>query len=93
MKLLAILSTLKHWLSNGGAGNTVGNTLATGGTTIALLAALAPAVIWIVEHKDETFLTLTISYGWFSVIALGLAVYIWIVHHTRAGRQADRSGS
>jgi hypothetical protein len=93
VKLVAILAAIKGWFSNGGAGNTVGNTVANGGAVIAVIAALAPAVIWIVEHKDETFLTLTISYGWFSVGCLGLLAYIKVVHYTRPGRPDDRGQS
>lgn len=90
MKLLAIFGTIRHWLGNGGTGNTVGNIAANGGATLALVAAIAPAVIWVNEHRNEVFLSLDITYGWFAVGSVLLAVYIKVIHLTRPGKPTDR---
>jgi hypothetical protein len=92
VKLLALLDLVKGFFGNGGAGNTIGNTLANGGVWVALIAALTPAALWLIENKDFTFVTFSVSYGQFFVICCGFALYLKIVHYTRPGSPTNRDG-
>lgn len=89
MKIFAFLSAIKHWLGNGGTGNTVGNIVANGSALIALLAAAGTAGVWLHEHRNEILTTIT--YGQAFLFLVVLAIILKIVHWSRPGKIDDRS--
>jgi hypothetical protein len=60
----------------GGVGQAIGN----GVSNTVAIAALAPAAYWFVNHKEETFVTITYS----DAAALGLVLFfvVKIVQYT-----------
>jgi hypothetical protein len=90
VNLLGILGAIKSFFGNGGAGNTLGNTVANGVSGVALLAALAPAVMWFLGHKDEIFVTFQFSYGQAAVVCGLLFFLLKLIHYTRPGSPQDR---
>lgn len=61
---------------SGGAGQAVGS----GFSNTMALAALAPAGLWFVHHKDEALITL--SYGEAAVFGLVLFFVLKVIHYT-----------
>lgn len=86
MKILGWLASLFTSGAHGavGAGNAVVNA--------ATIAALSPAVIWLVANKDETVLQFTVSYGELAVASAFFAGLIKLAHVLRRGSPADRNG-
>jgi hypothetical protein len=80
-----VLGAVKGFFSNG-VGSTVGNGVAN----VAALAALAPAVIWLIVHKDEAAVTFTFTYGQLALIGVVMFFLLKIIHYTRAGSPSDR---
>jgi hypothetical protein len=83
--LSGLLGVLKGVFS-GGVGGAVGNGVAN----VAAVAALAPAVIWLIANKDEPAVTFTFTYGQLALIGLAMFFLVKIIHYTRAGSSADR---
>lgn len=90
MNLLGIIGAIKAFLGGNGAGNAAGNAIANGVSTVALIAALAPALLWFVGHKDEVFVTFELTYGQTAVISGLLCFLFKLIHYTRPGRPEDR---
>lgn len=69
-------------LFTGSAGSTVGGTVSTVSQLALLVAAIAPAGLWLANNKDEVFIQLT--YGdlafWGTLAAFQLLVIIRLVH-------------
>jgi hypothetical protein len=80
-----VLGAVKGFFSNG-VGSTVGNGVAN----VAALAALAPAVIWLIANKDEPAITFSFTWGQLAFIGLVMFFLLKIVHYTRAGSPSDR---
>lgn len=70
---------------SGGIGNKIGTVLTDG----AALAAIVPAVIWLVTHKDDIAVSLT--WGQLGVTGMIVFAVIKVAHYTRAGRESDRN--
>jgi hypothetical protein len=83
--LSGLIGVLKGFFS-GGVGGAVGNGVAN----VAALAALAPAVIWLIANKDEPAVTFTFTYGQLAVVGLLLFFLVKIIHYTRAGSPSER---
>lgn len=83
MKILSFLASLFTSGASGlnGAGNAVVN--------VATIAALTPAALWVIAHKDV--IALQISYGWLAIGALGFAGVIKLAHVLRRGSSDDRT--
>lgn len=66
----------------GKAGEQIGGAVSMAAQVAALLAALAPVVLWLNGHKDETFISLT--YGdlafWGCLAAGQLVLILRLVH-------------
>jgi hypothetical protein len=76
------IARLFEFFSNGGAG--VGAKVADGAVLATLLAALSPAVVALIQHKDEVAITLTwgqLAFGSAFLGALGFFV-LKIVQYT-----------
>ena len=82
-----IIASLIGWFSNGGTGHKIGTTITHG----AAILALAPAVIWLITHKDDSAVTFTFTYGQLAVIGIFLFFIVKVAHYTRAGSPRDRS--
>lgn len=80
-----VVSGLIRYFSNGGTGHKVGTAVADFGA----IAAIAPAVIWLVTHKDEAALCFT--WGQLAVAGAFVFAVIKIAHYTRAGNPQNRS--
>jgi hypothetical protein len=71
---------------SGGVGGAVGNGVAN----VAALAALAPAVIWLISNKDEPAVMFTFTYGQLAIIGLAMFFLVKLIHYTRAGSPSER---
>lgn len=80
-----VLQGIVSFFSNGGPGHNIGTAV----TNVGALAALAPAVIWLVTHKDE--IAVTLSWGQLAFIGALIFALIKIAHFTRYGRMENRS--
>lgn len=84
--IVSLVKGITGWLA-GGIGHKVGTFVTDG----AAIAALVPAVIWLVSHKDE--LAVSFTYGQIAIFGLLFFGVIKIAHYTRAGRVEDRNGA
>lgn len=55
-------------------------TVAKGISVVVLLTALAPLTLWMIGHKDESFIVIDLSYGEASIV---LIIGWFILEYTR----------
>jgi hypothetical protein len=84
-KILLFIASL--FTSGSTGANAAGNAV----VNVATVAALSPAVIWIVANKDVTFLSFTISYGELALMSAGVAAMLKFAHIMRRGSIEDRA--
>jgi hypothetical protein len=86
-----ILAKIAGFFGATAAGSTIGNAVANTASTVAVIAALAPAAIWLIAEKDTVALSLT--YGELALFSGLLFFVLKIVHYTRNGNPQNRNGA
>lgn len=78
----AIIATIAAVVS-GKAGERIGGAVASTAEAAAVLAAVAPVALWLSEHKEDIFVT--VSYGdlafWGSLLGGVLFLVVRLVHY------------
>jgi hypothetical protein len=77
----SIVSAIVSFLG-GGVANKVAGGVVNAGAAVALVAAITPAVLWVMKNKDDVFVTLT--YGETILIAGLVFAFIKMAHYVQA---------
>jgi hypothetical protein len=80
----ALVQMLVGFLSGG-----VGQRIGSGVANLTAAAALAPLGLWLLEHREEAFVTL--SYGELALFGLLVFAIVKVIHYTRAPGPAERA--
>lgn len=81
--MLKLVSSVLGLFGGGAAATVAGGAI----DAVAITAAVTPAAIWFVHHKDETAVVFAFTWGQLAVAGLVVAAVLKLVHYVKSPGQ------